>query len=98
MIVTFQQKAPASTVFAPGCMDSSIGERCPVTVDGRTVADAVIRGYRLLDNGAAIEVTIEIPDEEPASTSTAPSDPMRLARQHYPDVHIQQMRPEGGAS
>jgi hypothetical protein len=95
VIVTFQQKAPTGSIFAPGCFDTSVGKTCPVTVDGRTVTGAVIRAYQVVDDGAAIEVTIEIPDET-SGNGPAPTDPMRLARQHYPDVQVREMRPESG--
>lgn len=60
-VTTVWQRAPEGTHYAPGCFDSSIGKHVPFKVNGARVADCKLLAAEVVDDGAAVLLTLELP-------------------------------------
>jgi hypothetical protein len=63
--ITFNYGAP-NTIYAPGCMDGSIGKTIPIRdADGALIAEGTLVAAEAVNDGAALALTLGVPDDSP---------------------------------
>ncbi len=63
MRITLRQQAEPGCVFAGDTLDANIGRTIPVNL-GAHRAEGVIVAARVVDDGEAMEVTVEVAEDE----------------------------------
>lgn len=77
-VLSFRQAAPKDSRFAPGSFDSWTGRHVPVKVMGCWVADCLIMSAELAEDGSAVNLTMDLPDEA-APQAPIPGGSLRSA-------------------
>ena len=73
--ITFRQPAPRESRFTLGCFDAWIGRQVPFRIMDRWVGDCRVVSAELADDGSAVTLTVDIPDD---AAPQAPIPPRSL--------------------